>query len=329
MATVVSTRGSTYRRAGARLLISPQGWIAGSVSGGCIEAELQEVAWQLTEAGPALRSFDATSEGDAVWGFGLGCAGVVEVLLERPSPEDSAISLLARCIQRRKPCDAALDLTPGPGLGRRYVRGDDCEAGDISLRHLVGSPGISIMEIEGRRVFVEHMPPVLRLVIFGAGNDARPLSRIAGELGWAVTVVDWRESYANAERFPSADEIIVAPPIEMAAKAALDERSYLVLMSHNYLNDLAVLRGLGGSSSPYIGLLGPRARTLRLLSELDDAQAVAARIHGPIGLPIGGEGPEGIALAILAEIQAAEAGRPLGQTADWSQPEASPCRGSQ
>jgi len=315
MATVVATRGSTYRRPGARLLISPSGWIAGSISGGCIEAELQGTAWKRTENGPVLETFDATSEGDAIWGYGLGCAGAVDVLLERPSLENPAMSLLAKCVFDRQPVSVAYDLTPGPTLGSIYVEGGGTRAGlELLARALdyVDSTKPTIVHDGERAVYVERVPAGFRLVIFGAGNDAIPLVRIATEVGWSVIVVDRRPNYATSDRFPTADAVYTAPPEEMANQASLDANAYCVLMSHNYLSDLAVLRELGSTATPYIGVLGPRIRTEKLLSEIDDASSISARVHGPIGLDIGAEGPESIALAIVAEIQAISASRPLG-----------------
>ncbi len=297
LATVVGVSGSTYRRPGARMLLSRDGRLAGSVSGGCLEGDILQKAWWRTELGAAIVTYDSTdADEDVVWGFGLGCNGVVQVLLERVSPErPGSLNVLTAVLRERVPrtiltitasSDPAVPLgTAPPGW----------------------TPG------EGVTVFQETVQPPAPLVIFGAGQDALPLVRLAKEIGWHITVVDTRGTLARPERFPLADCVCLGWPENMA----IDERTAAVVMTHNYPDDRRVLRALLLSPAGYVGQLGPRVRTERLLAEIADdglvvTEEMRRRLHAPVGLDLGADNPEEIALSIAAEIQAAQAGRPGG-----------------
>ncbi|MCK7500214.1 MAG: XdhC family protein [Comamonadaceae bacterium] len=225
----------------------------------------------------------------------------------------------------------AAEGVPAVKVGQRMMRlpdesqhsqiGDDSYSGRIS-RHLAEALRLRRSALVREpsatgsiEVFVEYLPPPLRLVVFGAGPDALPLVRQAKALGWHVSVVDGRPHHARAERFPLADAVLVAPPREAPAAAGVSERSAVVVMTHSYEQDKSLLRELLRSPPDYIGQLGPRSRTERMLAELAAEGAVPlepAALHYPIGLDIGGETPEEIALAIVAQIKAVLAGRPGG-----------------
>ncbi|OGX81530.1 XdhC family protein [Hymenobacter coccineus] len=163
------------------------------------------------------------------------------------------------------------------------------------------------------RALLEVLEPPLRLVVYGAGNDAQPLVHLAGSLGWHITVVDGRPNLATAARFPEAAAVQLVPVAALETQTP-DPGAYHVLLSHNYAYDLAALQTLLPSPAPYIGLLGPRLKAARLMDELDlseaeRAQLLRERLHSPIGLDLGSETPEEIALAIVAEIQAQRSGR--------------------
>jgi len=297
LATVVATSGSTYRRAGARMLLSRNSWLAGSISGGCLEGDVVRTAWEKTENGPALVTYDATSDEDIVWGFGLGCNGVVQVLLERLPADGGPIRLLKECHESRRPCVLATVVSEGSSFGAHFKFNE--EVGRIEWR-----------EIDGQLVLLEPILPPRSVTIFGAGHDAVPLVLASKALGWHVTVIDWRPAYARVDRFPSADALHLLRP-EATGSLSFDSGSAIVVMTHNYLSDQEILRHVLTSPAGYVGLLGPRRRTDRLLSELGSEIRASdlQKLRSPIGLDIGADEPDEIALAIVAEIQAFFTGR--------------------
>ncbi len=297
LATVVGVSGSTYRRPGARMLLSREGRLAGSVSGGCLEGDILQKAWWRTEAGAAIVTYDSTdADEDVVWGFGLGCNGVVQVLLERVSPDrPGPLNALATVLRERIPQTITT------------VTASDNPAVPLGTAPQGWTPP------EGVTVFQETVQPPAPLVIFGAGQDALPLVRLAKEIGWHVTVADTRGTRARPERFALADCVCLGWPESIE----IDERTAVVVMTHNYPDDRRVLQALLLSEAGYIGQLGPRVRTERLLAEIADdglfvTEEMRSRFHAPIGLDLGADNPEEIALSIVAEIQAARTGREGG-----------------
>ncbi len=305
LATVVGVSGSTYRRPGARMLLSREGRLAGSVSGGCLEGDILQKAWWRTEQGAALVTYDSTdADEDVVWGFGLGCNGVVQVLLERVSgAQPGPLEALAAVVRERRPQQiVTVTASDDPAVPLGTWQGDT----DFT---------------ESVIVFEETVLPPAPLVIFGAGQDALPLVRLAKELGWHVTVVDTRGTRARPERFPQADVVQAG----FSDTPALDSRTAAVVMTHNYADDRRVLDCLLTSAAGYIGQLGPRVRTERLLAEISDdgltmTEEMRRRLHAPIGLDLGADNPDEIALSIVAEIQAARAGRAAGFLRDHRAP---------
>ncbi len=297
LATVVGVSGSTYRRPGARMLLSREGRLAGSVSGGCLEGDILQKAWWRTEDGAAIVTYDSTdADEDVVWGFGLGCNGVVQVLLERVSPGRPGPLNVLTAVLRERVSQTITTVTAST---------------DPAVP--LGTAPTGWTPPEGVTVFQEAVQPPVPLVIFGAGQDALPLVRLAKEIGWHVTVVDTRGKRARPERFPHADVVCLGWPEDLL----LDERTAAVVMTHNYPDDRRVLQSLLLSSAGYIGQLGPRVRTERLLAEIADdglnvTEEMRSRLHAPIGLDLGADNPEEIALSIVAEIQAAQAGRAGG-----------------
>ncbi len=340
LATVVGVSGSTYRRPGARMLLTPEGRLAGSVSGGCLEGDLVKKARWQTRNGPALVTYDSTDADDVVWGFGLGCNGVVQVLLERVSPDISGpLRLLQAVLRERKPGVIATVISADAGsLGERLsvmpdgsresTLADAALAAQVSadaenVRAAQKSDTCTYALADGTQavVFLEAVLPPLPLVILGAGHDTLPLVRFAKELGWHVTVADIRAASARPERFPEADQVLAGPPASVIAEIGLTARTMAVVMTHNYPDDKRVLRALLASPVSYIGQLGPKARTERLLAEISDdgfpiTEDDRKRLHGPVGLDLGADTPEQIALAIIAEIQAVSAHRAGGLLRD-------------
>jgi xanthine dehydrogenase accessory factor len=256
LATVVQVSGSTYRRPGARMLLAGEGRLAGSVSGGCLEGDLVKKAQWHTRNGPALVTYDSTDEDDVVWGFGLGCNGVVQVLLERVSPQaPGPLRLLQSVLIERQPGVIATIISPEEaGLGQRLLL-----MPDGSRENAINAPAL-LVQVErdacdvlaaqksrtqtyplpsGKTVavFLEAVLPPLPLVIFGANHDALPLVRLAKELGWHVTIADVRGTQARPERFPEADRVLAGPVEKLCRELNWDAQTVAVVMTHNYPDD--------------------------------------------------------------------------------------------
>ncbi|HEY0944012.1 MAG TPA: XdhC/CoxI family protein [Opitutaceae bacterium] len=301
LATLVDVAGSSYRRAGARLLVGADATRIGSISGGCLEADVVERARAVLASGvPDVVTYDTTSENDLVWGVGLGCHGVVRVLIERVAPGSPWAPALAANSAQRRPTPLAVvwqaPATGGLPLGTRLD--------DASLPAANGSLS----------VFREVVLPPRPLLICGAGDDAQPLARLAKELGWHVTVSDPRPAFATAARFPEADTVVATPTATIASLVADDPRAAAVIMTHHYVHDLPLLRALLPRRLAYLGLLGPKKRAERLLADVEKEGLVLtpemrARLHAPIGLDLGGDTPEAVALAMIAEMQSVLNGR--------------------
>ena len=358
LVTVVRTSGSTYRRPGARMLVLPpagDGGTAdsvgadflGSISGGCLEDDARERALETLVTGRAtVVRYDTTAESDIVLGTGLGCQGVVHILLQPLcgaafDPVDGIARALAT---RRAGVLASVitlegDLAPdGPAMGDTLWLGsaDDAPAHpfrDGALAEAMAAdaravlrdeadPGLRTYALAGRdaraEVFVDAVRPPRSVLVCGAGHDAVPIVRLGKELGWRVRVADGRRAYLAPARFPDADELLHCPPTAFRERVPVEPGESAVLMTHNYLHDRAILGALLASDASYIGVLGPRRRTDRLLEELAAelgaghpalGKASLRRLHGPAGLDIGAESPEQIALAIVAEIEAVGARR--------------------
>jgi xanthine/CO dehydrogenase XdhC/CoxF family maturation factor len=342
LASVAHVAGSTYRRPGARMLVLPDDTMVGLISGGCLEGDLLEHARRVRETGvPALVQYDHRGQDDIVWGLGLGCAGAVDVWLERVDAAHPGPLALLGAWSHAREAGAIATALAGPRAGERRAlgaRGDfsgtlssraidsalrECLAAKTGRRLILALPVASAPPAAreaglgaGQPVWIEVARPPLRLALFGAGPDAIPLARIAREIGWDVAVFDHRAAYALGERFPGADvqHVAVASAVD---RAAVDARTHAIVMTHHYLHDRALLGALLATPAPYIAVLGPRQRTQDLLGELaGEGRAVSdedrARVFGPAGLDVGADAPEEIALAICAEVQAFAAGRSGG-----------------
>ena len=321
IATLVKVEGSTYRRPGARMLITPDGKQIGSLSGGCLESDVIERAQSVMAHGrPLLVEYDTTAEDDLIWGLGLGCQGVATVLIERLNDEPHALSVIARCLSQRQPGALATvfqEEETKVKVGDRLLWFPDGEVNQIQdvelaqcvrqdLQAAVARQRSTVQKYrltEGMaEVFLEVIQPPTALVIFGGGFDAVPLVRFAKELGWHVTVVDPKARPATVERFSAADRVVLG--FAQSKQITVDEHTVAVIMTHNYLDDLELLPRLLALSLPYLGILGPKKRTARLLAELQFDFDSAQHLYSPVGLDIGADNPEEIALAIAAEIQA-------------------------
>jgi xanthine/CO dehydrogenase XdhC/CoxF family maturation factor len=305
LATVIGVRGSTYRGLAARQLMSTDGVSVGTVSGGCLDQDLATTVAQVVgQQRPRLVEFDLTADDEAVWGWGIGCNGATELLVE---PAGSAAELAA--MAEANPAAIVHHLS-GDSLGlHRPVGLDDPEWGEaVAAGRAAGRH--SRVTRSGESFLIEVMSGPPRLVVCGAGHDAVPLVKLAAELGFEVTVVDDRRQFLAAERFPEAALLVHCRPADLANRVSLDQATAVVIMSHNYVRDLSFLGATRGSVLGYVGCLGPGERLERMLKDLA-ADGIAfepnelARLHGPAGLDLGAEGPVEIAWSVLAEVMAA------------------------
>jgi xanthine dehydrogenase accessory factor len=304
LVTLVRMEGSSYRRVGARLLIGANGDYAGSISGGCLEAEVIRKAQWLVRNGASLQQYSTLFDDTADIPYGLGCGGTVDVLLEPANtPEFTALMQGMRSSlegQRRRV------VTQLPGGGSPLFRSIWEKSGDCIFRsqHLIG-PGLTLFE--------EWLDPPQRLIVFGAGDDAQPLVSMAALLGWTCIVIDGRTQWARPERFPEASQVIATSALEGIGIA---EDDAVVVMTHSYEQDRDWLSGVLPWGPRYLGLLGARHRSALLVSEVAGRlgwgiERVCEGVFAPVGLDIGGDGAEAIALAIVAEIQAFFEGKPV------------------
>ena len=327
LATVIEITGSAYRRQGAKLVIGSDGDFRGMISGGCLEPEVARAASRVFKSGRAATEvFDLTE--DAIWGLRLGCGGVVRVLLEPVGP-DPVWKRWLSALRNGERMVRAVICEPDPepeSLGRwLLVAPGEPPAGPLAREALGREVVPAALEILGRPlpqsriytwgnacVFLDVNRPPLELVVFGAGMDAIPVVRLALSLGFSVNVVDPRPSLNRPERFPGA-RTTISHPAEYREKVAMPAGSYALIMNHQLDRDGAGIRYALESGARYVGALGPRPRFRKLMGELADEgfrphAAARDRIHNPVGLDIGAEGPEQIAVSILAEILAVHNG---------------------
>ena len=340
LATVVRVEGSAYRRPGARMLVTEDGRTTGVVSGGCLEGDVRERAARVMRTGqPTLVTYDTTTDDDVVWGLGLGCNGVVDVLIEPTSDRaEHLVRFLDACSKSQDRAafatvirsDAAADVSLSTrvflypdGVAKTDAGAPDCDITRKILADLYAAvrTGVSSLTRYGSdddiEVFIEAVEPIVPLVVFGAGADAVPVVKIARQLGWRVTVVDTHARERSLERFADADAVILCRPEDLRVRVTLPESTAAVVMTHNYFHDREVLNALLNRPLRYLGCLGPKRRTERLVSELSDSTETLetpwlGRIHAPVGIDVGAETSPEIALSIAAEILAVLRGRAGG-----------------
>ena len=333
LGVLVHTSGSTYRKAGALILVAASGEYAGLLSGGCVEGDLGQHAREVIASGRArLLTYDTRGGDDLIWGLGLGCEGAMRILLLRVGPVEHWQPLGHLCqefLRRRRTAVGIVSSSVRPDLpegtlllpdGRAQLPGGDAPA-PASLSALQGAlaalgnaqasgqPGWFSAEDRERAgadwsVFALPLTLPPQLLLLGAGPDAAPLVEFAARLHWRVTLADHRPVYAQAAHFPAAERVVLAPPDEILQHVDPAPFEAAVVMSHHFDSDLAYLRALARSSIGYVGLLGPAVRRERLLSALGpDSERLRGRLRAPVGLPLGGRSPEEVALAIAAQIQ--------------------------
>ncbi len=333
LATVVRVEGSAYRRPGARMLMTDDGRWTGAISGGCLEGDALRKARQVILAGlPRLVTYDTMDDSGATsLGVGLGCNGIIDVLIEPVDQADTNhhIAFLRSFVGKEVPeLIATVYAAPEGGPvqpGDRLMRQADGQLlrqlPDAGLNAQILAEAAELLQAGHSvaktyplangvaEVFVEVLQPPIRLLIFGGGYDAVPLVALAKSLGWHVTVTDDCIAHLSPKRFPGADEVRMIPRHDAAAHIVVRPRTAALLMSHSYNYDLAILTQLLKTDLPYIGILGPRKRGEKMFVELAKtgvalSEAQQARIHSPVGLDLGAELPEEIALSIVSEIMA-------------------------
>ena len=337
IASIVHLNGSSYRRPGARMLVTDDGELTGAISGGCLEGDaLRKAMLVLAQQKSKLVTYDTNDEDEAGIGVQLGCAGIIDVLFEPVNEADpqNPIRLLRQAISRRQKSvlvtlfslEDKRNEHPGSCL---LLKQDGTVTGDVpypALKEIILRDVHHAMQAQlsffknyllndiSITAFIEYLQPPVSLVIVGAGNDAIPMMQIAGILGWNITVTDGRNTHAKPERFTAACSVVVTKPESALEQIAVDEYTVFVLMTHNYNYDKAMLRALLTTNARYVGLLGPKKKLQMMLDELQNEGVEITgekmkMIYGPVGLEIGAETAEEIAVSVIAEIQAVLSGK--------------------
>ena len=326
LGTLIAKQGSTYRRAGARMVIDRAGTTVGLLSGGCLEPHLAELGQSVIETGDARTSyFDMTGPSDGLIGFGLGCKGTLEIFIERLDTaqlSDSDIALLSKCYDGSE-SGVVVTVISGPNTITGQARTFCFQAGSVAL-HLddelfpeiqkqaqlaIEQGTTNRKEVHGpggsADCFFDVIEARPHLVIVGAGDDSLPLTGFAATLGWRVTMIDHRPHRLRPEHFPTVDQLSLSAPEEFANLIPDGSNVAVVVMTHNYSADIRLLPGLIQRDVGYIGILGPRRRFETLVKDIDQPldEGRLARVHSPMGLDLGGDTPATIALSIISEIQ--------------------------
>lgn len=304
LATLVQVEGSAYRKVGAWMVMAENGAQTGMISGGCVEVDLAERFDSILRGNKANLTIYNTQEDDLFWGQGTGCKGVIKVLLE---PVNNQLRENIRTLKRElnqgndvvmiKKMTNELEVTDYIFLSSRGHSFGSWQ-GSIPTSSTLADQGLHYSSADNGFLYVQHISPKPRLIVFGAGLDAIPLVDLADKTGFKVTVADWRPAYCNAQYFPNAHNTRVGTPSELILNINPSKYDYVILMTHNYQKDEELLQLLLKGELQYLGLLGSRERSQRLLKDYQ----TQAWIHFPIGLPIGAEGPNEIAISIVAEI---------------------------
>lgn len=334
LATVVRVYGSAYRREGAKMLIDENEQLTGMVSGGCLEADVGEVAKQVISSGvPVLKTYDMDE--DLVWGLGLGCPGTVDIFIEPvPQEQDQAFDHWLTSVTEKQTCALATVLKEKGLAERVFIPQAGTPVGslsDLSVQaHVItlaqqkmkeknpasSSQTFTAENGEEINIFIDIYVPPAELIIFGAGHDAIPVAKYAVSLGWKTTVVDPRPYYNTEERFPGTKRIL-ADTSKFESEVQIKSHSYVIVMNHHIERDRETLKFVVPSAAPYIGVLGPRKRRNRMMEAIQEegikfTEEQLKRMHSPIGLDIGSESPEEIAISIVAEIIAIQKGHEGG-----------------
>lgn len=326
VATLVNVEGSSYRQPGARLLVdAEQRVLAGAISGGCLEGDVAARAAEVCASdAPVLLRYDLREDLETIWGFGAGCDGVAHVLLE-PLSNDAWLRNAHDVMQQRtRPVLVTVfgSTNPADQLGSHQLVDATVMAtppAHVRAALLTGQPQVDVEVADGhtRNVLSEPLNPPVALHLIGAGRSAEAFATIASAMGWSVTVIDHRSGLLDTLKLPESVQRVARRAEDGLHDLPLDGRTAVALLTHIFETDAAWLRGLLGSPLAYVGVLGSRNRAARLVDELTNSgfavtEEMQRRLFAPIGLDLGGETPESIALAGVAEMEAVLHARPGG-----------------
>ncbi len=323
LVTVVHVEGSSYRRPGARMLVTEDGEITGAISGGCLEGDaLRKAQFAIFQQKNKLEIYDTSDEEDVKFGVQLGCNGIVYILFE-PIQNDNAnnpVNLLQKVVKKRKDAVLLTQFNLDKNAEQKGTCGLVSEDENIfneeikplitECHHALANKSSDIRHYQnGHSALFQFIPPAMQLIIIGAGNDAQPLMEMASLLGWKIIIIDGRLTHATRQRFPKAGKVIVAKPKDILSQLFVDEQTAFVLMTHNYNYDIEALEQLIKTNCNYIGVLGPKKKLRKMFDELHEKDVIIndeqfSKIYGPVGLDIGAETSEEIALSVIAEIKA-------------------------
>ncbi|MDA1268070.1 MAG: XdhC family protein [Bacteroidetes bacterium] len=336
LATVVQVDGSAYRRPGARMLVTQEGRLTGAISGGCLEGDaLRKAQTVIFQQKPMLVTYDTTDEDDQKFGIGLGCNGIIHLLIEPIdiNQADHPVELIRQALAKREMSLLvtifSLKTAKSEQFGTVYLRQGNQEFGSFqkipsNCRAVIAQEVASFAQDKNRihcytelnelSVFFELISPPVRVLLFGAGNDTQPVAHLAGLLGYELHLLDGRKALATPTRFPNASKIVQGSADEIVQQLETDQHTVALLMTHNFDYELRVLEELNTRMLPYIGILGPKIKTDKLINllEIKGIQVFRDAIFAPIGLDLGAETSEEIALSIFAEIAAVLRKKPAG-----------------
>jgi xanthine dehydrogenase accessory factor len=338
VATVIRVEGTAPRPVGARLIVSSGGRMAGSVSGGCVETTVYQEMIDLLEGGPPRVLHFGITE-DMIWDVGLACGGTIDVFIQALDPQ--IVAAFGERVARREPV-ALVAFLDGQKAGTTAlvtrdgaVLGPDPGPAVALATEMLASRverGGIFEPAPGARVYIEPFLPPPLLVIAGGVHVAIPLARFGKELGFRVVVVDPRQKFANRERFPEADQVLVTWPDQVLAGARTDEAlaglelgdtTYIVLLTHDPKIDEPTLAAALNTGAAYIGAIGSRkthADRYERMAKWGITRGQMDRVYSPIGLDLGGSTPEETALSIIAEVVAVKNGRTGGSLRDSTGP---------
>ncbi|MCH7411893.1 XdhC family protein [Belliella sp. R4-6] len=333
LATVVKVDGSAYRRPGARMLICENGELTGAISGGCLEGDaLRKAQAVMFQNQSMIVTYDTTDEDDQKFGIGLGCNGIIHILIEPIDFQDklNPVQLLKIALEKRVSCTLvtvfSLKNSREKQIGTSILHKEnevignfeddnpqleELILGEIKVKSSQDDSEIVAYSLQEQdfHVFYEKIKPPTQVLLFGAGNDTVPFCKIADILGWEVILIDGRKQYATSERFPTVSQIVIGSAEEVLEKLKIDESTVALLMTHNFDYEMVILERLLPFSLPYIGILGPKKKSEKLFEriKLSEKGFGKSNIFGPTGLNLGAENSEEIALSIAAEIKSVEA----------------------
>ncbi|MDZ7702431.1 MAG: XdhC family protein [Halobacteriales archaeon] len=340
LATVIGVEGSAYRRPGAKMVVEEDGGGSGHITAGCLEDEVFELADEVLAAGePRVETYDLMTDGDDIWGLGVGCNGVIDILLE---PIDDGLAPAVAAHDRGEPVAVLTALSGDVPLGARafYTPDGGVAAGEGIpdwLADAAAEPAAALLEagasetltVSGAagtaELFVDSLRPAPELAVFGSGHDVGPVVELAKRAGFRVTVVGYRGAADLEERFPRADATVTAAPGRVDDAVDLDGDTHAVVMTHNFIDDRLTVEALVDAGVPYIGLMGPRERFEEMLEEFEAegrsfGPAALDAVYTPVGLDVGGGSPYQIATSIVAEVLAVANGRDPGHLREREAP---------